>query len=733
MKGLAVLIWLLVAPALSRADWVLVWNDEFVGPNIDTTKWAFETGNGSGGWGNNEREYYTSRATNAYIGGGLLHIVARQESMGGFPYTSARMKSQGRFSKTYGKIEFRAKLPLGVGCWPALWMLGTNITPAGWPACGEIDIMENKGSEPNIVGGALHYSDASNNHLYQSKSYTLGTSVTNFHTYAIQWTTNSIQWLVDSNLVHSWTSWSSSTGPYPAPFNQPFFLLMNLAIGGNYLSNPTDAQINAGTPFPVEMQVDYVRVYDYVPAPPSTPTGLKAGAGSGKTYLSWNSSTSGATGYLVKRSTVSGGSYTIVGSSGTNNFTDTGVANCSSYFYVVAATNALGPSIDSTETSAALGAFAVAVNSGGNAVGQFAADGNVSGGTVATPVTTAINLSALTSAVAETVFQTERYGNFTYTFSGLTAGLSYRVRLHFAETYWTAVGQRLFNVTLNGTQVLTNFDIFAEAGAANKALARDFTVIPGGTQITAQFATVTDNAKVSGIEIALAQPAAPVGLAATAGNAQVNLKWNAVAGASYSVKRALAGGGPLTPVASGLTATNYLDAGLTNGTDYQYAVSATMLGCESTNSAAVAATPACSPPPAPVAANSGPIWAGMTLNLSASTVPGATYNWIGPGGFTSTNQNPTVVNAATDFSGVFSVTASAGGCTSTPATTSVIINPPASLGVDYQAGSMILSWPIGVLQATTNTFGPWVDLVSAASPFTNPAAAPQEFYRVRVQ
>jgi beta-glucanase (GH16 family) len=238
-------------------DWNVVWSDEFNGAAINPSVWTYDLGNGSGGWGNNELEYYTSRAQNVYVGGGLLHVVARQESMGGFNYTSARLKSQGLFAKKYGRIEFRARSPQGTGFWPALWMLGANIGSAGWPACGEIDIMESNGSSPTNVQGSIHFGSS------LTRVHTLpGGSVTNFHNYVLEWSTNAILWYVDGLLYETQTEWSSSAGPYPAPFDQPFFLIMNLAVGGNYVGNPSVASINAGAVFPAEMQVDYLRIYE---------------------------------------------------------------------------------------------------------------------------------------------------------------------------------------------------------------------------------------------------------------------------------------------------------------------------------------------------------------------------------------------------------------------------------------------------------------------------------------
>lgn len=629
----------------AHGAWQLFWSDEFNGTNVDTSKWTFEIGNGSGGWGNSEREYYTSRTNNAYVAGGLLHIVARQESYNGFPYTSARMKTQGLFSKKYGRFEFRAKLPRGLGFWPALWMMGTNITTAGWPACGEIDVMEFNGSWSNQVQGTIHYSDAANNHQQQTRLYTFplpGDSATNFHTYAVEWATNSIKWLVDSNTIQTWTSWSSSTGPYPAPFNQPFFVLMNVAVGGSYLGYPSDAQINAGTTFPGEMQVDFVRVYDYVTSIPDAPTGLAGAVGNATVYLNWDSSSTGATGYNVKRATTSGGPYTTIATTAANSYVDASVSACATYYYVVSATNALGESANSSEVAVSLGAFSLAVNSGGGAAAQFATDSNFSGGAQPAPVTDTIDTSGLIAPAPQAVYQTERYGNFTYTFGGLTPGMNYLVRLHFAETYWTAVGKRVFNVRINGMQVLTNFDIIAVAGAPDKATIQEFTAAATGGQIAVQFITVTDNAKCSGIEILLPRTAAPT------------------------------------------------------------------------------------------AANNGPVHSGGTLNLTASTIPGATYAWTGPNGFSSALQNPAIANVTTNAAGIYTVTASVGGCASIPAATTVTVYPPVAISIQRSGGNLLLSWPDGTLESATNVTGPWFEVPGAGSPFPVAPANPQQYYRVRL-
>jgi len=246
-----------VVPPVTQ--WNIVWSDEFNGTSIDTSKWAFETGNNNG-WGNSEREYYTGRTNNAYVSNGILHIVARQESTNGFSYTSARMKTENLYTTTYGRVEWRAKLPAGVGMWPALWMLGANIGPVGWPGCGEIDVVETKGTAPATVQSSLHSgSDETGTYIFSG-----GDSSTNFHNYLLDWEPNSISFSVDGHLYETQTSWGTSISgaTYPTPFNAPFFILMNLAVGGNYVGNPSISAINAGTIFPAEVQVDYVRVYE---------------------------------------------------------------------------------------------------------------------------------------------------------------------------------------------------------------------------------------------------------------------------------------------------------------------------------------------------------------------------------------------------------------------------------------------------------------------------------------
>ena len=171
-------------------QWNIVWSDEFNGSSINGNNWTFETGNNYG-WGNQEREYYTGNTNNAYVdGNGFLHIAALQQSMGGFNFTSARMKTEGLYgTPTYGRVQWRAAMPAGFGMWPALWMMGTNESTIGWPACGEMDVMENNGNNTALVQGSLHYGTTKADATNETGIYNLPGSetTTNFHIYELDW------------------------------------------------------------------------------------------------------------------------------------------------------------------------------------------------------------------------------------------------------------------------------------------------------------------------------------------------------------------------------------------------------------------------------------------------------------------------------------------------------------------------------------------------------------------
>ena len=227
----------------------LVWADEFNTAGApDATKWGYDIGTGSGGWGNNELQYYTNRTDNVEVSGGTLKIIAKKETYSGSAYTSARLLSQNKFSFKYGKVETRAKLPAGVGTWPAIWMLGNNIPTVGWPACGEIDNMEHRGSELNKIFGTVHHPGHSGGNA-DGGTKVISNATTEFHIYRMEWSASSIKFYIDDVIFYTFSNNSS------LPFNQNFFLLLNFAMGGNFGGTVDPAFTNA------TFEIDYIRVY----------------------------------------------------------------------------------------------------------------------------------------------------------------------------------------------------------------------------------------------------------------------------------------------------------------------------------------------------------------------------------------------------------------------------------------------------------------------------------------
>ncbi|HSW59127.1 MAG TPA: glycoside hydrolase family 16 protein [Dehalococcoidales bacterium] len=238
-------------PEWERSGWKLIWQEEFEGSEINLKNWTFDIG--GDGWGNNELEFYKRGPENVRLINGLLVIEARAESFGGRDFTSARLKTQGLQSWTYGRFESRIKIPAGQGVWPAFWMLGEDIAQIGWPDCGEIDILENIGKEPNRVHASAHSKDYFASHSLTG-SMEIDTPLSeDFHIYAIEWDENEIRWFLDEE---EYFHISKSEVPGGWAFNKPFFIILNLAIGGNWPGAPDETTI-----FPKQMLVDYVRVY----------------------------------------------------------------------------------------------------------------------------------------------------------------------------------------------------------------------------------------------------------------------------------------------------------------------------------------------------------------------------------------------------------------------------------------------------------------------------------------
>jgi hypothetical protein len=237
-------------PGFSR----LVWSDEFNGSAISTANWGFDLGNS--GFGNNELQNYTSRPENARVQNGMLIIEARRENLGGSAYTSARLKTQGKQSFGINTwVEARINAPEGQGIWPAFWMLGNSISTVGWPSCGEIDIMEIQGQNPFRNFGTIHWADAGGQHVSFGGIYNSSTSLTaGFHTFAISRTGSSIKWYVD-RIQYAEANISGGINS-TSEFQAPFFILLNVAVGGNFVGSP-----DGTTVFPQQMQVDWVRVW----------------------------------------------------------------------------------------------------------------------------------------------------------------------------------------------------------------------------------------------------------------------------------------------------------------------------------------------------------------------------------------------------------------------------------------------------------------------------------------
>lgn len=245
---------------LVNRNWQLVWEDGFDGPasqSPDAAKWAFDVGTGPGndGWGNQELEFYTDRPENvSFDGMGNLAITARSESYGGQPFTSGRIKTQGIFEQAYGRFEARIKMPWGPGIWPAFWMLGANINEASWPQCGEIDIMEYRGQQPNLIHGSVHgpgYSGGAA--VTKSFGFSNDRFDVDFHVFAIEWGPDYIDYFVDGTLYQRITP---DDLPGEWVYDHPFFIILNVAVGGNYVGFPTSQ-----TNFPQTMLVDYVKVF----------------------------------------------------------------------------------------------------------------------------------------------------------------------------------------------------------------------------------------------------------------------------------------------------------------------------------------------------------------------------------------------------------------------------------------------------------------------------------------
>jgi beta-glucanase (GH16 family) len=563
----------------NNSTWQLVWSDEFngtAGSVPDGSKWTYDVG--GWGWGNNEEEFYCAAGSTAYPcnsstpnaaldGNGNLVISANYD---GSTWTSARMKTQGVENLQYGRIEARMKLPMGKGVWPAFWLLGSNINTAGWPLCGEMDIME---SVPQYgaskTSSTIHGPFSGGNGVGSAYVFPNGGTISDFHTYGVTWSPNQAQFYRDDPTKPYFTIQNTTDIPGDWVFNHPFFIIMNLAMGG-YFPGYTDNT----TPNPSVMTVDYVRVYRAPNTPVSGPVAINAGGSSAGSFFADTNFAGGAkpvsTDAAIDTSLITAPippqSVYQTAREGESTYTATGLVPYAPYnvqlhfaeiklngpgerlfnvtlngktvlnrFDIFAAAGGKNKAVEgdfkananqygkiavqltprttaqplisgvvvtqTTDNEPTSGS--VFIDAGGGDVGSFIADTDYSGGNQASSFAT-VDTSLISVPVPpQAVFQSERWAPSTYTIGGFTPGSTHTVTLYFNEIYWSQPGQRQFNVLINGSQVLTNFDIVSMTGSKNKAIAEQFQATANSAgQVVIQFTQgAADQPKISGIAV----------------------------------------------------------------------------------------------------------------------------------------------------------------------------------------------------------------------------------------
>ncbi len=476
------------------------------------------------GWDPNCPTYYSD-------GKQSLHIAASRRATGGralaiclrpYPgkpgaYISGRINTHidpaGRMK--YGFFEARIKVPGGLyhagsGAWPAFWLLGTNFPKVGWPHCGEIDIMEYSGNRPRQITGTIHGPDGvgaggvyllAKGHRFWKR----------YHTFGCYWSPGSIRFECDGHIYATFTPLDQNRGGWV--FNHPFYIILNLAEGGAY-----GGTTRATARFPQTMLVDWVKVFPWKIHSPTMSTPVALGAG--KVLVGWNDSAFDSRGFVVQRSgspAFSKIAETRKFTANTTDFVDRGLGIKRRWFFRVRAiagpdksrwtkpvaitTLATGQNPRMVSGSLKNARVVRAINVGGAAQGRFSADQdclNATGKTKTRPV----NMSQVPTDVPEKVFQSNRFGNFTYLIPGLKPHGRYVVELFFAENYWKVPGRRLFAVFINNRQVLNDFDIAAAAGGPNRAIDRVFTVRADAKgHLVLRFASQRDNALLDAIRI----------------------------------------------------------------------------------------------------------------------------------------------------------------------------------------------------------------------------------------
>jgi len=516
-----------IAPTV-RAQWTPSWSDEFNGPVgsfPDPTIWTYDVG--GGGFGNAELETYCAAGSNAapcnaatpnvfMDGNGNLVIRAIRTPSG--TWTSTRMKTEGLQQFQYGRIEARIKLTVGDGLWPAFWMLGTNINSVGWPNCGESDIMEWVPQYTATTTSSTDHGPGYSGGSGIGARYTFPNSGqvndVGYHTYGVVWSPYQMQFYRDD-----WTKPFLTVTPTFIPpgsqwvFNHPFFILLNEAIGGNFPRPGPDIS----TPNPADMLVDYVRVFTWDAGSPNTPLGLLAKPkASNQIDLHWEPDNHAGgffapDAYDIYASITPGlhpsFSNLLVQHFHGVHYMHQGLNPGTTYYYQVRAVSLGGESTSSNEASATTEPFGdgagMAINAGGYAVENFATDTFSAGGFTNSHNGVVIDTSGVTDPAPQGVYETEHWGASDWAIPNLNPGAVYTLRLHFAENTFSASGKRLFNVVVNGQQVLNDFDIFATAGAMSKAVVESFTVRPDENGVLAiQFVPGSaDQPTICGIEL----------------------------------------------------------------------------------------------------------------------------------------------------------------------------------------------------------------------------------------
>jgi beta-glucanase (GH16 family) len=522
----------------SFAQWTPFWSDEFDGPAgsfPNPVNWTYEVG--GGGWGNAELEVYCAAGSNTapcdasnpnvfMDGNGNLVIRAIRSQNG--TWTSTRMKTQGLQQFQYGRIEARIKLTVGDGLWPAFWMLGSDITTVPWPGCGEQDIMEWVDFyTPNSTSSTAHgpgYSGGSG--IGGRFFFPDGGRIddASYHTYGVVWSPYKLQFYRDD-----WTQPFLTVTPISIPlgsrwvYNNPFFVLLNQAVGGNWFPGPDPT-----TPTTADMLVDYVRVLQWNSGAPERPRNLRAKSrASNQIELMWerghqghqddssNALDSESDAYDIYASTTpnfqpSFGNLVVQNFHGTR-YSHQGLSASTTYYHQVRSVGPGGESASTYEASAATHAFGdgrgILMNAGGYAAEQFASE-NFSAGGFTNYHNLTIDTSAVDRPAPQGVYQTEHWGASDWAIPNLNPTANYILRLHFVENTFTSAGKRLFNVLVNGEQVLTNFDIYATASAMSKAVVENFIVTPDENGVVSlQFVQGdADQPTVSGIELLPADP-----------------------------------------------------------------------------------------------------------------------------------------------------------------------------------------------------------------------------------